>query len=115
NLFEIETDKTAMEVPSTAAGTLNEIRFQVGEVAKVGAVVAVISGAGETPQPKSDPAAGAKSPPFTRMIGQPPVHSTPMPRPAAPMDPFREVRTHPSAPQSPPGWSMPSRQFRISI
>ena len=46
NLFEIETDKTSMEVPSITAGTLSEIRFQVGEVAKVGAVVAVISGAG---------------------------------------------------------------------
>ena len=43
NLFEIETDKTSMEVPATAAGTLTDIRFQVGEVAKVGAVVAVIA------------------------------------------------------------------------
>ena len=47
NLFEIETDKTSMEVPSTTSGTLSEIRFKVGDVAKVGAVVAVISGAGE--------------------------------------------------------------------
>ncbi|MCW5694492.1 MAG: 2-oxo acid dehydrogenase subunit E2 [Pseudolabrys sp.] len=46
NLFEIETDKTSMEVPAIAAGTLSDIRFQVGEVAKVGAVVAVIAGAG---------------------------------------------------------------------
>ncbi len=36
NLFEIETDKTSMEVPSTTTGTLAEIRFKVGEVAKVG-------------------------------------------------------------------------------
>jgi pyruvate dehydrogenase E2 component (dihydrolipoamide acetyltransferase) len=43
NLFEIETDKTSMEVPATAAGTLTDIRFQVGETAKVGAVVAVIN------------------------------------------------------------------------
>jgi pyruvate dehydrogenase E2 component (dihydrolipoamide acetyltransferase) len=43
NLFEIETDKVSMEVPSTVAGTLTDIRFQVGDVAKVGAVVAVIS------------------------------------------------------------------------
>jgi pyruvate dehydrogenase E2 component (dihydrolipoyllysine-residue acetyltransferase) len=48
NLFEIETDKTSMEVPSTYAGTLTDIRFQVGEVAKVGAVVAVIGGAGDS-------------------------------------------------------------------
>jgi len=53
NLFEIETDKTSMEVPATSAGTLTDIRFQVGEVAKVGAVVAVIAGAGESAQPKA--------------------------------------------------------------
>ncbi len=50
NLFEIETDKTSMEVPATSAGTLTAINFKVGEVAKVGAVVAVLMGAGETPQ-----------------------------------------------------------------
>ncbi|MEJ2435309.1 MAG: E3 binding domain-containing protein, partial [Pseudolabrys sp.] len=67
NLFEIETDKTSMEVPATAAGTLSEIRFQVGETAKVGAVVAVIAGDGAA---ASAPAASATanqpagSPPF---------------------------------------------------
>jgi len=61
NLFEIETEKTSMEVPSTVAGTLSEIRFQVGEVAKVGAVVAVIAGAGESSQSTRQPEA---SPPF---------------------------------------------------
>ena len=74
NLFEIETDKTSMEVPSTTSGTLTEIRFKVGDVAKVGAVVAVISGAGEvgksqpasqsplTPAPGSAPSAAAGRP-----------------------------------------------------
>src|SRR6267142_1425899 len=46
NLFEIETDKVSMEVPSTATGVLSEIRVGAGEVAPVGAVVAVIAGAG---------------------------------------------------------------------
>src|SRR6516165_4159557 len=41
NLFEIETDKTSMEVPATAAGVLAEILIGVGEVAPVGAVVGV--------------------------------------------------------------------------
>src|SRR6266700_1285894 len=44
NLFEIETDKVSMEVPSTTAGVLAEIRVGTGEVAPVGAIVAVISG-----------------------------------------------------------------------
>src|SRR5262245_43630498 len=43
NLFEIETDKVSMEVPSTTAGVLAEIRVGAGEVAPVGAVVAVIA------------------------------------------------------------------------
>src|SRR6516164_2774975 len=45
NLFEIETDKVSMEVPATTAGVLKEIRVGVGEVAPVGAVVAILAGA----------------------------------------------------------------------
>src|SRR6478672_9988179 len=66
NLFEIETDKTSMEVPATSAGTLTDIRFQVGETAKVGAVVAVIAGAGEAAKPKV--AEASKSAPPTPLI-----------------------------------------------
>jgi len=95
NLFEIETDKTSMEVPSTTAGTLAEIRFQVGEVAKVGAVVAVISGADAAANPA--PARSTSAPPkpaaTPASAATQPVYSTPTPRAAAPMDPFREVRT----------------------
>src|SRR5438046_10700422 len=46
NLFEIETDKVSMEVPSTTAGVLAEIRVGTGEVAPVGANVAVTAGGG---------------------------------------------------------------------
>ena len=57
NLFEIETDKTSMEVPATFGGTLTDIHFQVGEVAKVGAVIAVIVGeGGVAAEPKAPPA-----------------------------------------------------------
>ena len=47
NLFEIETDKVSMEVPATAAGVVSEIRVAAGEVAPVGAVVAVLGGAAD--------------------------------------------------------------------
>src|ERR1051325_1802390 len=42
NLFEIETDKVSMEVPSTTTGVLSEIRVSAGEVAPVGVIVGVI-------------------------------------------------------------------------
>ena len=95
NLFEIETDKTSMEVPSTTAGTLTEIHFQVGEVAKVGAVVAVIAGPGAAVSTTSTSAAAKApvAPPRIQPAAAPAVSPTPKPRPAAPMDPFREVRT----------------------
>ena len=97
NLFEIETDKTSMEVPSTTSGTLTEIRFGVGEVAKVGAVVAVIGGAGvsasSAPAAGAPPKAPAPSPRPAPTVSAAPMHSTPMPRPAPPMDPFHAVRT----------------------
>ncbi len=102
NLFEIETDKTSMEVPATVGGTLSAVNFQVGEVAKVGAVVAVILGEGEVAQPQTAPKAqAAASPPFVPAKAQTQGHDLDSRfrgnersagRPAE-MDPFREVRT----------------------
>jgi pyruvate dehydrogenase E2 component (dihydrolipoamide acetyltransferase) len=93
NLFEIETDKTSMEVPSTTSGTLTEIRFQVGEVAKVGAVVAVISGSGAAasaaPAAAPSPAAVPARPPAA---AAPVAQATPKPR-TEPLDLFNAVRT----------------------
>ncbi len=94
NLFEIETDKVSMEVPSTSAGTLSEIRVKAGEVAPVGAVVAVISGSGSAAAPStksSAPAsASAKIPPVA-----PPSAAPRIAQKSAPvtLDPFFEVRT----------------------
>lgn len=62
NLFEIETDKTSMEVPATFGGTLTDIHFQVGETAKVGAVVASIAGEGGAAAAPSAPKAAAPAP-----------------------------------------------------
>src|SRR4051794_33139979 len=90
NLFEIETDKVSMEVPSTTAGVLAEIRVPAGEVAPVGAVVAVITdGAGATePAPKAAPASSTPPPP--RAIPARDAAGSVAP---VKLDPFFEVRT----------------------
>jgi pyruvate dehydrogenase E2 component (dihydrolipoamide acetyltransferase) len=96
NLFEIETDKTSMEVPSTSAGTLTAINVGVGEVAKVGAVVAVISGAGGAASPPSSSPLKPASPPPRASTAMPAAPFVPPPslnRPSTPMDPWREVKT----------------------
>src|ERR1051325_3205223 len=65
NLFEIETDKVSMEVPAIAAGTIAAIHVQAGEVAPVGAVVAVIQGSGETVSTSKPPAPPVQHTPLT--------------------------------------------------
>jgi pyruvate dehydrogenase E2 component (dihydrolipoamide acetyltransferase) len=103
NLFEIETDKVSMEVPSTTAGVLSEIRVAAGDVAPVGAIVAVIGDgsrvsrpAKESPAPLTPAEAGVQS--FQQSTGSPlprgrseelrARRSTPIK-----LDPFFEVRT----------------------
>jgi pyruvate dehydrogenase E2 component (dihydrolipoamide acetyltransferase) len=95
NLFEIETDKVSMEVPAIEAGVITEIRVAKGEVATVGAVVAVIGGsAGATASAPAAASAKAVAPiaaqPATSPVAAPTFQPT---KPAAPMDPYREVRT----------------------
>jgi pyruvate dehydrogenase E2 component (dihydrolipoamide acetyltransferase) len=104
NLFEIETDKVSMEVPSTTAGVLAEIRVSEGEVAPVGAIVAVITDGASAPastsaaaKPAPVPAAGpSPSRLMQRMAGMAAfaaTQSAAAPEPPIKLDPFFEVRT----------------------
>ena len=94
NLFEIETDKVSMEVPSTTTGVLAEIRVAAGDVAPVGAIVAVIAdGTAVRPAQSAAPvAASTAKPAAPGAAGTPAV---PAPQYAHPikLDPFFEVRT----------------------
>jgi pyruvate dehydrogenase E2 component (dihydrolipoamide acetyltransferase) len=96
NLFEIETDKVSMEVPATAAGVLAEIRVAAGEVAPVGAVVAVIAdgaGAAAPKQASASAAAPSASQPARAASAAAAANpATPAARPIE-LDPFFEVRT----------------------
>jgi pyruvate dehydrogenase E2 component (dihydrolipoamide acetyltransferase) len=99
NLFEIETDKVSMEVPSTTTGTLAEIRVPAGEVAPVGAVVAVIAdgtgaaanqpAAAKPPTPAPNRPAAAPAP----RVEAAPVAQTRQQAQPTKLDPFFEVRT----------------------
>jgi pyruvate dehydrogenase E2 component (dihydrolipoamide acetyltransferase) len=98
NLFEIETDKVSMEVPATTAGVLEQIRVAAGEVAPVGAVVAVLGGAEVGSAASVTKVSGDVSSPL-RAVPSGAVFSAASSQqaasPARPimLDPFREVRT----------------------
>ncbi len=107
NLFEIETDKTSMEVPATSAGVLAEIRVATGDVAPVGAVVAVLAASAEAAAAHQPTAKGPATAQATLVPEQAGTRGQArldprlrgdersevrVPAPIV-MDPFREVRT----------------------
>src|SRR6516225_258540 len=97
NLFEIETDKVSMEVPSTTAGVLAEIRVPAGQVAPVGAVVAVIADGTAASAPPAAETLSKPAPPSAPANRPAPEASVAAAQPAAAaplkLDPFFEVRT----------------------
>src|SRR5919109_1379199 len=59
-LVEIQTDKTTVEIPSPAAGTVARILVREGEIVRVGTVLVVIgddgiAAAASPPKPASEP------------------------------------------------------------
>ncbi|HSC92750.1 MAG TPA: dihydrolipoamide acetyltransferase family protein [Gaiellaceae bacterium] len=84
-LVEIQTDKTTVEIPSPAAGTVSRILAAEGQVVPVGAVIVVIGNgppAGEpaAPEPEAEP--GTTSLPAPPPAGRPDgrVRATPLVR-----------------------------------
>ncbi len=82
-LVEIQTDKTTVEIPSPAAGTVTKILVGEGEVVPVGTVLVVIGGEATTPAAASPtPPAGRESVPVTQTRSGEPgrVQATPIVR-----------------------------------
>jgi pyruvate dehydrogenase E2 component (dihydrolipoamide acetyltransferase) len=74
SLITIESDKASMEIPSSAAGVVKELKVKVGDKINKGDVMAVLEGAaGAVSTPAATPAAPA-----------PAVEAAPSPAPAQP-------------------------------
>jgi pyruvate dehydrogenase E2 component (dihydrolipoamide acetyltransferase) len=92
-IFELETDKATIEVPSTVAGTVVEMKIKQGDKVKPGQVVLTVDGEAEEPKsrgpevPKEEPAKPAAVPEVPKVAEVPkaPVAapSAPAPVPAA--------------------------------
>jgi pyruvate dehydrogenase E2 component (dihydrolipoamide acetyltransferase) len=97
-VLELETDKATIEVPSSVAGVVKEIKVKKGDKVQVGAVIFTVddsaagNGAGKTaasPKPveaKPEPKAEAKSEPKAeaKVVAMPPRQPVEAPAPAAP-------------------------------
>jgi len=90
-LVTLESDKATMEVPSSVAGVVKELKVKVGDEVAEGHVVALIEAAGAAPAPAAASAASA-----AKAAAPAPSASAPAPAPAA--DPVVAA----GSPSSPP-------------
>ena len=90
SLVTLESDKATMDVPSSSAGVVTELRMKVGDLVSEGSVVAVVDmaaasaaagaavGAGDTPPPlkaTSPPAAPQQAAPTPTLAAPPPAQT----------------------------------------
>jgi dihydrolipoamide dehydrogenase len=81
-LITLESDKATMEVPSTVAGVIKELKVKVGDEVSEGSVVAIVEASGDAAAPKTETKAAS---PVTPQKADTPqsAHSAP-PQPEAP-------------------------------
>jgi pyruvate dehydrogenase E2 component (dihydrolipoamide acetyltransferase) len=108
-LFEISTDKVDAEIPSPAAGTLTEVRFNEGDTVEVNTVVAVLDGAQSGAAVAEAPAAKpVEEKPAEKVEAAPPPpppapkqEAPAPPKPAPPPPPPVEAKPAPAPPPQP--------------
>jgi len=63
SLITVESDKASMEIPSSAAGVLKELKVKVGDKVNIGDLIAVLEGQGgaAAPAPAAAPAAANRA------------------------------------------------------
>ncbi|TPG11637.1 dihydrolipoyl dehydrogenase [Rhodanobacter glycinis] len=78
SLITLESDKATMEIPSSAAGVIKELRLKVGDEVSEGAVIAVLEVAGDAAAAKAEaPQAEAAKPAAPAPAASTPAASAP--------------------------------------
>jgi len=62
SLITVESDKASMEIPSSHAGVVKDVKVKVGDKVSMGSLVAVVQATGGAAAPASTPAAAAPAP-----------------------------------------------------
>ncbi len=56
SLITVESDKASMEIPSSSAGVVKELRVKMGDIVNIGDVVAIVEGVANVATPRAAPA-----------------------------------------------------------
>jgi dihydrolipoamide dehydrogenase len=84
SLITVESDKASMEIPSSAAGVVKELRVKVGDTVNMGSVILTLeaaagAAAAPAPAPAPAPASAGASPAPAPAPAQAPAHAGPAP------------------------------------
>jgi pyruvate dehydrogenase E2 component (dihydrolipoamide acetyltransferase) len=94
SLITVESDKASMEIPSSHAGVIKELKVAIGARVAKGSVIAVVQAAGGASAPAAAPAAAAAPAPA--------VAAAPAPAPAVPERTNPTAALPPHEPTAPP-------------
>ncbi|WP_053843618.1 dihydrolipoyllysine-residue acetyltransferase [Paracidovorax avenae] len=83
SLITVESDKASMEIPSSHAGVVKEVKVKIGDQVSEGSVIVVVEAEGEGAQPAAAPAAKADAPAPAPATASAPAPAAPAPAPAA--------------------------------
>ena len=75
SLITVESDKASMEIPSSHAGVLKELKVKLGDKINIGDLLAILEGAEAASSPVAAPAAPAQAAPATSAPSSAPVAS----------------------------------------
>ncbi len=82
SLITVESDKASMEIPSSHAGVVKEVKVKIGDQVSEGSVIVVVEAEGEGAQPAAAPAAKADAPAPAPAAASAPAPAAPAPAPA---------------------------------
>ncbi|MBK6747750.1 dihydrolipoyllysine-residue acetyltransferase [Ottowia sp.] len=75
SLITVESDKASMEIPSSHAGVVKELKVSLGDTVNEGTLVLMLEAAGGS-EPKSAPAPATPAPAATQTVAPPPPAAT---------------------------------------
>ena len=83
SLITIESDKASMEIPSSHAGVLKELKVKVGDTVNIGDLLAILEGATPSAATAPAPSASPTPEPAPAPAAAPEAAASPAPAPAA--------------------------------
>jgi pyruvate dehydrogenase E2 component (dihydrolipoamide acetyltransferase) len=118
SLITVESDKASMEIPSSHAGVIKELKVKLGDKVKEGTLVLVLEADAAAATPASAPAAAAPAPAATAPAPAPAPVAENKPAPAAapaPAAPAAPVHASGSIPHASPSVRKFARELGVDL